>query len=235
MYNISFKNLRFLLFGIVIILSSFSSFGQSKLDNVLWSFTKFSFKIDEKWKSDITPIYRFNDDISQFQNASLDYSITRKITKRWNASALGRTWLIPNQRPRQFIWFYVNYNMPEFIPNLKISHNIKFHGALDINDREDPDFLRYKITTAYPLFDNRWRPFAAIEPFFQFNENNIQRWRSELGVNYSANNTINFIGFLRREDYIQKGKERALNIWMAGIQYKFLKPIYSKQKEPSTR
>jgi len=74
----------------ILLLSSFSGFSQGVDDHINWSFQKYSFGLDDTYKIDITPIWRFNQNFSNLQNMSIDYKISRSIGNGLSVGLLGR-------------------------------------------------------------------------------------------------------------------------------------------------
>jgi len=208
-----------------------NAISQDLIDHHSWNYAKFSFKINDKWSMNITPTYRFHKDLTEFQDVFVDYQINRKLYPGLIGGIMGRTFAIPGQKPRQFIWYILKYSMPDLIPGVNIGHMLRFHNGVDINEREDADFLRYKLTVSIPTLNKRINPFAVVEPFYQFNGvNKFDRWRYEIGSSIKANSDLKFFGFLRIEDFTEHVTDVNFYIWMVGFQYQFAQPIFATKK-----
>ena len=85
------KNLIILLFGLV----TFFSFSQT--DNILWSSIQLQKSISEKTILSIKPIFRFDNDLSSYQNTSIDIIAKHKFNKGWSVQLLSRSWFKPDQ------------------------------------------------------------------------------------------------------------------------------------------
>lgn len=217
--------MKHLLLLILISLSSIC-LGQGQDDNINWSFNKYSFAIDDKWKVDITPIIRLNQNFKNYQNSSIDYMVKRSIGHGLTLKVLGRSWFIPNEKLRQFIWFDVEHKLPNFGLPIKLSHRVRFHGALDINDRVDRDFLRYIVNINGDFKNSIIQPIFAVEPWWRLNgENYFERFRTEFGFSIKANKNLKFILFLRNEDLYDFDETYTNFLWMSGMQYTFDNPI----------
>lgn len=199
-------------------------------DHINWSFNKYSFAINDTWKVDLTPIFRLNQDFTNYQNSSIDYMLKRSIGNGFSIGFMGRTWFIPEQKIRQFVWFDLNHKLN--IPNapLGISQRIRLHGALDINDRMDRDFIRYQIgvTGAFP--NSIIEPYIGIEPFFRLNKlNYFERFRSEYGFRIKAAKNLKLSVVLWKEDLFDLEEDYTNYIWVTGMQYTFDKPLIKEK------
>ena len=217
--------MKHFLFCFLVLISSVC-LGQGQDDHINWSFNKYSFAIDDKWKIDITPIIRLNQNFTNYQNSSLDYMVKRPIGHGLTLKALGRTWFIPNQKFRQFIWLDIEQKLPNFGIPFNLSHRLRFHGALDINDRMDRDFMRYIFSINANFKNSIVQPFFALEPWWRLNgENYFERLRTEVGFSVKANKNLKWIVFLRNEDIYDLEETYTNFIWMSGMQYTFDQPI----------
>lgn len=190
--------------------------GQTR-DNVLWASFKVQKKLDQKTSMALAPIVRLNDDLTDYQNFSIDLSIKRKIAKEWSLQLLERTWFIPDAKIRQFIWFDVIYSKK--LKNFNISSSARLHYALDLYGNTDGDFIRWK-TTLKLLTLGKIQPFIAIEPWYGFNgANEIQRIRYEPGLTYKINDRFVLLAMYRREASINIEPENNLNMLVVTLSY----------------
>ena len=189
-----------------------STFAQN--DNILWSSVQLQTKASDKLTLNFKPIFRFDDAISDFQNASIDIFANYKIGKGWSAQLSSRTWFIPNAKPRQFIWPDIAYGFTKGI--IKIDNRLRYHLALDINDRKDPDFLRWSLRFMYNK--GKIKPFFGIEPWFRLN--GVEQWqriRYMPGVNWKLNDTYSLSFTYWKEDSINLKPKISNNIWLVNL------------------
>ena len=195
----------------ILFLPTVQSFGQIK-DNIIWASIKLDKELSSKSSLYIAPILRLNEDISSYQNTSIDIAFKYNLSAHWHIQLLSRTWFIPDQPRRQFIWMDLGYN--DSINKYQIASHIRFHLALDINERDDPDYIRWKSTITFPGI-GPIHPIAAIEPWFRINDQmQLQRMRYEPGLKikiaketklsliYRRENTANLIPNNRFNMYI---------------------------------
>ncbi len=201
---------------VVLLASTFSSKAQEF--NVLWSSFQVQKDISKNISINIKPIFRFNEDISRYQNMSIDYFVKYKFKKGWSTQALGRTWFLPNVPNRQFIWFDVA--LSKTFKRLKIDNKLRYHWALDINDRSDPDYLRW--STKFSLKNkSKFTPYIAIEPWFRTNgQNQLRRIRFEPGVIGVLNKAISFNLQYRREETLNLNRKLIRNFIVFNLLYK---------------
>lgn len=215
------------LFFFILFSISISGYSQGQDDHINWSFNKYSFSLNDTWKMDLTPIFRLNNNFTNFQNASIDYTLKRGLAHGLSTAVIGRTWFIPNEKIRQFLWFDLAHQIPDLGIPLKIKHRLRFHWALDINDRVDGDFLRYILHFSPQLNNKIIQPFVAIEPWFHFNGfNEFQRIRWEYGFNFKASKNLTLIAFMRQEDWYNMAEVYTNFIWMTGMQYTFDQALF---------
>ncbi len=186
-----------LLIGACLIAPQWVS---AQTDNVNWSSFRLRKKIDDKLTFDIRPIIRFNNNISSYQNVSIDLSIKRNIGDGWSVQFLSRTWFLPNSPLGQFLWADVGHKTK--IGAHGISNRIRMHYSMNTNEINPADFIRWQ-TTITPAVKGKIRPFLSIEPWFQLDGiNAFRRIRYEPGFNYDLGNNYNFTFMWRKQDSI---------------------------------
>ena len=191
-------------------------YGQTK-DNVLWASFKVQKKLDQKTSLALAPILRLNDDLSNYQNFSIDLSIKRKIAKEWSLQLLGRTWFIPDAKIRQFLWLDVIFS--KRLKNFNIASNVRLHYALDLFGNKDSDFIRWK-TTLKLLTLGKIQPFISIEPWFQLNgQNSFRQIRYEPGLSYKINDKFGLLAMYRRQATIDIEPEINFNMIVVTLSY----------------
>ena len=202
------KKLSILLFFLI------SSSMIAQVDNVNWSSIQLQTKFSDKVTFNVKPIFRFNQDISNFQNASIDIYAKYSLGKGWSTQLTSRTWFIPDQKNRQFIWPDLAYSFSK--GNFKIDNRIRYHLALDINDREDPDFIRHIVLLTYTK--GKLKPFIGVEPWFRLNGvNQWQRVRYIPGMSYKINDTYAVSLTYWKEESINLDPFISTNIWLFNL------------------
>ncbi len=183
-------------------------------DHINWSSFQLQKDLSKKTTLNIKPIFRFNEDLSNYQNMSIDVFASHKLNKGWKVQLTSRTWFIPNQKPRQFIWPEISHGFSK--GRLKIDNRLRYHLALDINDRNDPDFLRWSVRFMYNK--GNVKPFLAFEPWLRLNGiEKIERLRYMPGINWKLNNkySISFIYWKQESASIQP--KESTNIWLLNL------------------
>ena len=134
-----------------------------------WSAFKISTHADDKTKIEVKPIVRNDNNLSDYQNSSIDFSIRRSIGKKWYAQHLFRHWFIPEGPRRNFIWFDVGYVTP--IGNTRLSSGtaLRLHWALDTGGQNLADFLRIKQTFRF-FNNNKFTPTIAVEGWYRYSD-----------------------------------------------------------------
>lgn len=173
---------------------------QAQVDNQSWSSFRLRKVWNDKFTTDLRPIFRHIDDFSTYQNSSIDLVLKYKLGNGWSMAGLARRWFIPDQGGRQFLWFDIAHASK--INQAKLSNRLRYHGALDINDRMDPDYLRWQ-TTFTPGIKGKFIPFLSIEPWFRLNgSNKLERIRYEPGINWKINDPFNLTLMYRRQETV---------------------------------
>lgn len=211
-------NVRLILILLFFIFNQFQLKAQTD-DNIIWATLKLQKKLDSKTTIGIAPIFRINEEITNYQNSSVDYYIKRKIAKGWSAQLLGRTWFIPDGFDRQFIWLDVAYG--KAIDKFSINSSLRLHWALDLGeDRPDNDFIRWKTTISYKV--GKLKPSFAIEPWLRLNGfGEYQRIRYELGLQYQITPEFSAGFTYRRENFKNVSPIREFNHFLPIFVYTF--------------
>ena len=196
------------------IFISISTLSTAQNDNINWSSFQLQKKLSEKLTLNIKPIFRFNEDVSNFQNMSIDVFAGYKFAKGWTAQLTSRTWFIPDQKPRQFIWPEVSYGISA--GDLKIDNRLRYHLALDINNRDDPDFLRWSIRFMYNK--GNVKPFFAVEPWLRLNGiDQLRRVRYMPGVNWKLDDTYSLSFVYWKQESINRSPKTSDNLWLINL------------------
>jgi len=204
---------------ILPLLLFFTTFLNAQVDdNIIWATLKVQKQLNPKTSVAFTPIFRFNEDISNYQNMSIDLSVKRKVAKDWSVQFLARTWFVPEDQDRQFLWLDIIYGKK--FKNLQVGSNVRYHFAFDIKDRQDGDFIRWK-TTLTLLSLGKFKPLIAIEPWWRLEGfNDFQRIRYEPGIRYDASKSLSFAAVFRREASLNLDPEVAVNMYVLTAAYK---------------
>ena len=199
------------IFNIFIFISTLSI---AQNDNINWSSFQLQKQLSEKLTLNIKPIFRFNQDISNFQNMSIEVFAGYKFAKGWTAQLTSRTWFIPDQKPRQFIWPEVSYGIST--GDLKIDSRLRYHLALDINNREDPDFVRWRIRFMHNK--GKVKPFIAVEPWLRLNGiDQLQRVRYIAGLNWKLDDTYSISFVYWKQESINRFPMISDNLWLINL------------------
>lgn len=208
--------IKFLLFSLAFTCSTII---QAQIDDhIIWATLKLQKQLNPKTSVAFTPIFRFNDDISNYQNMSIDVSAKRKVAKDWSVQLLARTWFVPDDQDRQFLWLDVIYGKK--FKHIQIGSFVRYHFAFDIKDRTDADFIRWKTTFTLLSF-GKFKPFVAIEPWWRLEGvNDFQRMRYEPGIKYDASKELSFSAVLRRETSVNLEPTTKVNQYVLTAAYK---------------
>lgn len=178
----------------------FTGIGQA--DNGAWTSFRLRKQITQKTRIDFRPIIRFNNDVSDFQNWSIDIVVNHKLSKGWSVQFLARTWFLPNSPKGQFLWGDITHQAKTKF--FTITHRFRYHGSLDTNEINPADFLRIQTRIA-PLVKWKIKPFFTAEPWYQLGESNAYtRFRLEGGFSLKLDHVNNFSFLYRRQNSIDR-------------------------------
>ncbi len=202
----------------IFSLSVSGLFSQDGTEDILWSSLAFSKKFSDKWSAQAKPTIRYNNEIRDYQNTSIDLSVKNSFAKGWGLQFLTRIWAIPNGNDRVFLWWDLSYKTT--IPSLPISVNqrLRYHLAIDTGPNEDLDYFRFIVDLA-PTTSWRLKPTISYEQWFILND--VERFRlSRLqpGFVYAVTDKISFKGQLWRQLERQvDGSTFFQNLWQATL------------------
>jgi len=176
------------------------------------------YQITEKTRFDFKPIIRFNEDISNYQNSSIDISIHHKLDKGWSIQFLSRTWFIADTTNSQFLWWDIAHQIKT--KSVSITNRVRMHLSLNLNNVNPADFLRFQTTLA-PNVKWKIKPFINFEPWWQLdNENAFRRIRYEPGLRYSFGDHVSLTTVYRRQDSIGIEPPNKQNHYVLTLLYK---------------
>ncbi len=213
------KNFNYQFFlQVAILLLSVSYLQAQADDNIIWASVSLKQNIKEKTTLALTPIFRLNDNISDYQNMSIDYSIRRKLGKGWSTQLLGRTWFVPNAKNRQFIWLDVAYNKK--FEKIGLGSLVRYHYAVNFPEQSDDDFIRWKTTFSF-LGLGRVTPFFAIEPWFRLDGvGKFQRIRYQPGVKIGITDRVAAtMVYWREHSFNLDGDNINFNMYVINLSY----------------
>lgn len=177
---------------------------EAQYDLGAWTSFSLNMKLNDKLTMKARPIIRHKDDLSSFDNTSIDISMHYKFNKNWNAMILERHFFIPDGPDREFLFFDLAHKAG--IGNdFSLSNRIRYHFALDIAIK-DADFIRYQPTLSY-TGGKRFKPFIAIDAWLRLTQGPTE-WsgsRYIAGVNYNFTDKLG----LNTQLWIQDGYNEA--------------------------
>lgn len=153
----------------------------AQLDWVSWSSIQLNYKVGDRFALKLKPIWRQKNDLSDYDNTSLDVILAFKINEKWSLDFNNRHWFLPESGDDREFWFFdLNYKIP-LSSKFTFSNKIRYHLAVDWN-REDTDFLRWLTKISYDT-GKRISPFIGNDIFYRFPANNVfARMRYKIGA-----------------------------------------------------
>jgi len=207
----------YLIFFVSQLLISFL-YGQEE-DFQSWNMVAFSKKINTKYTSSLTTIYRINNNVSDFNDISFDWRLNRKIKKGFSAQIVFRNWVFVEKEPVYFFWYDLVYVQKK--SNYKWVNLLRFHHGLDWVGKQQADFIRMRNHFFYDIGKkNKITPFLGYDIWYRLNGNTrFQAIWLEAGAEYNIKKLKFRINF-RRIGYFNNGPGLRRNIIVTGIFYR---------------
>jgi len=162
-------------------------------DLVSWNSIQLRSKTYQGYSFTFRPIVRHNNNLSQYFNTSVEFSIAKSMNKGFRVQYLYRYWYMGENPNRVFWWFDLSHSFSAG-PKLSISNRVRWHIAMDYLS-EDPNFIRYLPTASMRLSD-RLSLVAGWELWLQLDGvNSLRRIRPQAGFKYRFTDrlSLNFI------------------------------------------
>lgn len=190
---------------------------QAQTDFGTWSSVSLT-KAHGKMSYTAKPIVRLNQDFKNYNNASIDLIVKRKLSDRWTASFLERYWWLDDGVNRNFWFIDIAYAVP-VSEKISVSQYIRWHIAQDI-EIDDPNFLRWHPSMTIKT-DSKIKPYIGAELFFRIDGiNEPQRTRLKIGGTYSVSSNLSILMRLWREDSFNVANTRTDYIIELNVGYK---------------
>lgn len=204
-------------FFICLFLISSHQLNAQADDNIMWAAIKLKKNFNTKSSLTLAPIIRLDDDISHYQNSSIDLIFKHKFAKNYYGQILSRVWFIPENKYRKFFFFDVGYSRK--ISDFKWSSYFRTHYALTIKDDKQADFLRLGSTLSWLKFQ-KIQPFVFVEPWFRLNkQNKFSRLRYALGLTLKPSKQLGITLALRPQAELNTEPDVRVNHIIATLSY----------------
>ena len=183
------RYLTSLLFGLIILGSSPEIIAQDDLGS--WTILSLGHKINNKWSVKLAPIVRHRDNLGTYANTSIDFALSYNINKTFTFTILERHFFIPDAADRNFYFFDLKAVIP-LREKWAFQQILRYHLGNNINDRIDPDFIRYQPKLIYsPTSKSKF--FTMLDPFFRVTSPaSLAGIRYEVGYDRSLANGLGF-------------------------------------------
>lgn len=201
-----------------LMFMSVIAYSQVQVDEQLWAVSETNIQLTNKFKLTARPIIRFNNGISQLENASMDFVLRYQIDSNWSAALLSRSFYETSGRGFNFLFYDIAYKNKNLPANLTLSSYIRFHHAF-AKEREIADFLRLDALLSLNL-KSKFTPLAGLEPWLRFNGiNKLTRVRYKIGFNWAFAPTAGL--------NVQYWKQQGYNSSIRTVERMFIVKLYS--------
>jgi len=209
------KQTRFFIILLFTFLFSLELSSQEK-DLQSWNMIAISKKVNPKFTSSLTTIYRINDNVSKFNDVSFDWRVNMTMKNGFSTQLTFRNWTFRELKPVYFFWYDLKYlqNKEQY----KWVNILRVHHGLDWVGKVQADFIRNRSHYFHKVGAKKiLSPFIGYDLWFQFND--INRFTSiwmEVGTEYSMSNAKFRLNY-RRIGYFNNVPGLRRNIIVTGI------------------
>jgi len=173
-----------------LLLCFYSLILNSQADLRSWTTVQLDYKANDRLNIKLRPIVRHKDDLSNYNNTSIDFSLHYKLNQHWSMMLLERHFFIPDKGDREFLFFDVT-RKDKLSSKLAFSNRFRYHLGLNLTNL-DPDFIRYQPTLSLKT-NKAFSPFVATDLFYRIETvNELAGARYILGFNYKVLKKVNF-------------------------------------------
>ena len=174
-------------------------------------------KLNKKYTTSLTSIFRFNDNSSEFSDINFDYRLTRQLKKGFATQVIFRHWTFLEREPVYFLWYDFLHVVRQ--PQHRWVNVIRFHHGLDWVEKERADFVRWRSHYYRNLKSSNFQPFLGYDLWFRLNgRNDFQMIWLEAGALYLHKNLKFRLNYRRIQPFAnQPGWKR--NIIVIGLFY----------------
>lgn len=171
-----------------------------------------------KWAVSLRVTERLNVDNKQIEinrhiNTFTDLAISRSLPKNLTVKLLTRRFFNPKpKRGVSFLWTDLIHKFT--YKTITLKNLLRFHGALDLYDQNNADFIRYIPNLSYK-YSKRSSIFVQSDLFFQLNSiNQPKRIRYQAGISHKLNKTTSINVQYWRETSINIEPKISTNIYV---------------------
>ncbi|MFK7776031.1 MAG: DUF2490 domain-containing protein [Saprospiraceae bacterium] len=202
----------FFIFGNVVQITA-------QLDWVSWSSVQLNYKANDRFIIKLKPIWRQKNDLSEYDNSSIDVILSYKINKQWSVDVNNRHWFLPNDGDDREFWFFDLNHKISLSPKFVFSNKLRYHLGVDWN-REDTDFLRWLSKISWST-GKKINPFIGWDFFYRFPENNVfARLRYKIGAAATLSNRTKLtVEYWRQFSLTDKFNEPEANFLVVNFAY----------------
>lgn len=184
MKQVIIRKIRFLIVLVSALFFMNVTQMNAQLDWVSWSSVQLNYKAGEKFTVKLKPIWRQKNDLSIYDNTSIDVILSYKINSRWSLDVNNRHWFLPNDDDDREFWFFDLNHKISLSPKFVFSNKLRYHLGVDWN-RDDTDFLRWLSKISWKT-GTKINPFIGTDIFYRFpNDNVFARARNKIGATAS--------------------------------------------------
>jgi len=173
----------------IILFLFITNYSWSQSEWRSWSSVQLNYKANDKITMIAKPIIRHFDDLSKYNNTSIDLIISYKLPNNLKVSVLNRHWWEKHRPDREFWFFDLKHSLP-LNSQLTFSNQLRYHLAVNWGGLKEPDFIRYAPSISYKT---NFKLTASFTPEFFYRTNGINvlsGGRYILGFNYPLSDRL---------------------------------------------
>lgn len=153
-------------------------------------------------------------------NTFTDFAISRSLPKNFAAKLLTRRFFNPKpSKGVSFVWMDLSHKFS--YKTITLKNLLRFHGALDLYDENNADFIRYIPNLAYK-YSKSSSIFIQTDIFFRVNGfNRPERIRYQAGIKHQLNKTSSINVQYWREPSLNIQPKIITNIYVFSLTHNF--------------
>ncbi|MBT8287803.1 MAG: hypothetical protein KJO00_07270 [Bacteroidia bacterium] len=187
-------------------------------DYISWSSFQLQTDLTDKSVLSVKPIFRHNENLSRYQNMSVDIIFKQNLGKGWSGQLLSRSWFIPDSDYRHFIFFDIANTFGK--NQTKVTNRLRYHWAFEIAGNTDLDFFRWATNISF-FNKKKLRPYVTIEPWLRADGiYQFQLIRYEPGIKWIFNEKLSLDFQYRIEKTINREPDNQVNVFVINLLYK---------------
>ncbi len=217
--NVDFCGMKkvILLSTFLVFLSPLILVAQTDLGG--WQSVQLKRSLSEDASASFKPIFRFNDQFSNYIDVFLDLDIRKNLDDGVWFNIRNRGILAPERKYNHWIFLDVGKTWT-WSPKLSFSNQLRYHWGLKVNGFDDVDLLRYEPKIKYKITD-ALSAAVAWEGHYKVGEDHgYFRSRYSAGASYAITKRFGADLYLWLDDFSEFSGAQDIYLIITNLSYK---------------